>query len=260
MTTVLKVSEIFGPTLQGEGPSAGAPCFFLRLAECNLTCNWCDTPYTWAFTPAKAAKHKLQHVWSRDEQIRRMSVEAIWSEIWPLRQMTTTYAYRNSPLLVISGGEPLLQQEQLRDLLVGDLESNWRFEIETAGTLRPNPALVTWAKSRKLRFNVSPKLESSGNVLRVRRNEQALQELAQLPGTAFKFVVTAEACARDLAEIDEIVHSCGISLENVYLMPEGQDPQKIITGMQRLAPLVIERGYKLTTRLHTLIWNDERGR
>ena len=43
----LAVSEIFGPTLQGEGPSSGRRAMFLRLAGCNLSCSWCDTAYTW---------------------------------------------------------------------------------------------------------------------------------------------------------------------------------------------------------------------
>ena len=41
----MKVNEIFGPTIQGEGRSAGMPTMFVRLSGCNLACIWCDTPY-----------------------------------------------------------------------------------------------------------------------------------------------------------------------------------------------------------------------
>src|SRR4029450_7825218 len=43
----LVVSEVFGPTFQGEGPSVGRRAGFVRLGRCNLDCSWCDTPYTW---------------------------------------------------------------------------------------------------------------------------------------------------------------------------------------------------------------------
>ncbi len=43
----LLISEVFGPTLQGEGPSAGQAAAFVRLGACNLSCAWCDTAYTW---------------------------------------------------------------------------------------------------------------------------------------------------------------------------------------------------------------------
>ncbi|HHK7228110.1 TPA: hypothetical protein ACQXLV_002143, partial [Streptococcus pneumoniae] len=42
----LPVSEVFGPTIQGEGPHAGRTCHFIRLGGCNLSCSWCDTPYS----------------------------------------------------------------------------------------------------------------------------------------------------------------------------------------------------------------------
>src|SRR5687768_9454687 len=94
--TELVVSEVFGPTWQGEGPSLGRRAGFVRLGRCNLACSWCDTPYTWdwdRFDPAV--------------ELTRMSVDAIADRI----------ASMEVPLVVITGGEPLLQQSHLAPLL-----------------------------------------------------------------------------------------------------------------------------------------------
>jgi len=44
---LIRINEIFGPTFQGEGQTIGKLSEFVRVSGCNLTCSWCDTPYTW---------------------------------------------------------------------------------------------------------------------------------------------------------------------------------------------------------------------
>ena len=45
MTACIRISEIFGPTIQGEGPLIGRPSIFVRTGGCDYRCNWCDTLY-----------------------------------------------------------------------------------------------------------------------------------------------------------------------------------------------------------------------
>ena len=45
MKDVIRVSEIFGPTIQGEGPLIGHPTVFVRTGGCDYRCSWCDTLY-----------------------------------------------------------------------------------------------------------------------------------------------------------------------------------------------------------------------
>ena len=153
-------------------------------------------------------------------------------------------------MVVVTGGEPLLQQRHLPPLLRGAKARRWRVEVETSGTIAPQlePALVD-------QFNVSPKLANSGN-RRARRYRPDVLRCFQGTGRAvFKFVVRAEP---DLAEVDAMVRDC--RLDPVYVMPEGTDAATVSERMRDLADPVLARGWNLTPRLHVLLWGDERGR
>src|SRR5260221_7769924 len=45
VTKRIRISEIFGPTVQGEGPLIGRPTVFVRTGGCDFRCSWCDTLY-----------------------------------------------------------------------------------------------------------------------------------------------------------------------------------------------------------------------
>lgn len=222
----LVVSELFGPTLQGEGPGQGEPVMFLRLGGCNLRCLWCDTPYTW-----DAARFDL-----RTELATRPTTDVL-AEILaaPVKR------------LVVSGGEPLLQQGPLAWLIDELHAHDWHVEIETAGTVAPVPEL------RPDRFVVSPKLASSGNDPDKRRAPEALAELVARHGTVLKFVVASQA---DLDEVDALV---GLQPDaEVWLMPEGSTAAAVLAGLQHLAPHAIARNWRLSSRLHVLVWGNRR--
>src|SRR5512139_1018185 len=109
--------EIFY-SIQGEGANIGRPAVFLRLGLCNLHCSWCDTRYTWdwqSFNP--------------QEQLLEISCEEAAREILK----------HNCRYVVITGGEPLIQQEQLRPLCEDLKSRGFDIEFETNGTLVPNP-------------------------------------------------------------------------------------------------------------------------
>jgi 7-carboxy-7-deazaguanine synthase len=229
-SAMLTVCEVFGPTFQGEGPSAGTRAFFLRLSGCNLDCGWCDTPYTWDWTR-----------YDRAEQIRKMTVEQVLE--WALDQ--------DAELMVITGGEPLLQQRRLLPVTAALARAGWRVEIETNGTVAPEDALVETATA----FNVSPKLANSGIPERRRIRPQTLTRLATTGRSVFKFVVTGPG---DLNEVDELAGRFG--MHPVWIMPEGTDPDTVLAGLRELAEPVLARGWNLGNRLHILVWWDERGR
>jgi 7-cyano-7-deazaguanosine (preQ0) biosynthesis protein QueE len=221
------VNEIFGPTIQGEGPSMGRRCGFVRLGKCNLACSFCDTPFTWRWTDHDPAVEL--HDVETDEILGRLDAMDI-------------------DMVVITGGEPLLQQRDLEGL-VGALrrDRTWRVEVETAGTIAPTLEIDQW--------NVSPKLGNSGNPTDRRYKPDVLRAFENTGVAAFKFVVAALS---DVAEVEAVVRECGLT--NVWLMPEGRDAGTITDRLAWITPAAIERGWNATTRLHILIWGDERGR
>ena len=225
----LVVSEVFGPTWQGEGPSLGRRAGFVRLGRCNLACTFCDTPYTWRWTDHDPAV-----------ELRTAAVDDVVTELLVMEV----------PLVVVTGGEPLLQQSHLPPLLRPLRARGIDIEIETAGTLAPTPEIVELVT----RFNVSPKLANSGNDLERRRRPEVLQALQATGRAAFKFVALDAA---DLDEIQELVDANGLT--DIWVMPEGTDAETIVTRSRALIDPVQERGWNLTTRLHVLLWGDRRG-
>src|SRR5450432_4049110 len=131
----LKLSEIF-ESLQGEGVSTGSPTMFVRLAQCNLHCTWCDTKYTWDFDR-----------YNYDEEVRELGAEDV------ARSVNASTTRR----LVLTGGEPLLQQRALAAFFEA-LAPDIVVEVETNGTIPPTPETL----ARVNHWNVSPKLRNAG--------------------------------------------------------------------------------------------------
>lgn len=233
----LVVSEVFGPTIAGEGPSTGRLCGFIRLGGCNLHCVWCDTAYTW-----DASRYDL-----RREMARR-----------PIPDVLAQVRAYGVPLVVVSGGEPLLHQGQAgwRALLDGLGRLGVDVEVETNGTQAP----TSHTSRHVTRFNVSPKLVHAGDPAHARLSRGALEEFthhARRGRAVFKFVCRDTA---DIPEVAGIVKAYNIPAASVWVMPCGDTPDTVLAGTRELAGPVIAAGWNLTTRLHTLIWASERGR
>ncbi len=223
--------EIFH-SIQGEGASAGRPSVFLRLATCNLACSWCDTKYTWD--------------WERyDPREQIVSLDA--SDI---RLRLESLPCRN---LVVTGGEPMLQQSELGPLALSLSDGGWTIEVETNGTVAPNAEMAAAVSQ----WNVSPKTANSGNGADRREDSDALRAFARLPVSYFKFVVTEPG---DVDEVAGVVERHGLPRDRVLLMPEGTTPDAIHERGDWVAEQCVRRGYRFTTRLHIALWGDERGR
>ena len=131
---------------------------------------------------------------------------------------------------------------------------DYTFEIETAGTLAPtidmqHPRFV-------IQWNVSPKLAHSDNSEEKRFVPEVLAVFNALDAN-FKFVVQQES---DLEEVAWIVTQVEIPNNKVFIMPEGTKVKTINYHGQIIANKVLEYGWNFTTRLHVILWGDERGK
>lgn len=230
----LVLSEVFGPTIQGEGPSTGRRCSFIRLGGCNLSCSWCDQPETW-----DATRYDLRATLTRTpvgDIVRR--------------------ALEGAPgLVVISGGEPLLHQHQpgWSDLLTALFTAGVEVEVETNGTIPPTASTI----ERVTRFNCSPKLAHAGDTGSKRINGKALAVLRWSGRVAFKFVCQG---LEDLEEVARFSRDHNIPERLVWIMPEGTTTPELNERLALLADPAICAGYNLTNRLHVALWGTEKGR
>ncbi len=230
--------EIFA-SLQGEGPSQGRPCAFIRLSRCNLACVWCDTPYTWHFE-GDNRPHRGGETYAREANQVALSEAEAAERIAALGQ----------DRLVVTGGEPLMQGAALARLLA--LLPGVRVEVETNGTVAPHPAL----DSQVAQYNVSPKLPHSGNPASLALPPERLAAWAADPRAAFKFVISEPG---DVDEVIGLAEAYAIPRERIWLMAEGTDAATLDARERWLGPLCIANGFTLSDRQHIRLFGDTRG-
>ena len=225
------VNEIFGPTIQGEGPHTGQQVSFFRVAGCNLSCVWCDTPYSWDWER-----------FDRNEESHKTTVTDVAEALTQL----------GASRIVMTGGEPMGQQKNIP--LLYQL-TGMKIDVETNGTIMPKDETIEAVDL----FCVSPKLAHAGDPENLRLKPEVLAKFAELSrvGKAFfKFVAEKE---EDFEEIETFIKAGDIPQEAVWIMPEGFTAERHLANLRKLADKVIERGWNLTSRIHVLIWDTERG-
>jgi len=224
------LSEVFGPTIAGEGPSMGRLAGFVRLGLCNEHCSWCDTPYTWDWTGRNGV------MYSRADLLR-VTPDEIAAKV---RAM-------NVPLVVITGGEPMLQPltPLARELAGHDIE------VETNGTRPPTDelALLAW-------FNVSPKLANSGQDEAKTIRPDVLRRFHETGKARFKWVCCT---VEDVEHVVALNEQIGLPAGATWIMPEGATRWARRANSQQIVETSIRYGFNVSGRLHVEWWGNERG-
>ena len=226
----MQVNEIF-KSIQGEGPNFGKPAIFLRTAQCNLKCTWCDTKYTWDWKNYDFSK-----------EVKEMTIDEVKDAITELEIKH----------LVITGGEPLLQQDDLADLL-SFLKPDFYVEVETNCTILPNKMLTDLIDQ----WNVSPKTKNSGNPLELCENNECYYFFANQENAFFKYVVEDET---DIPEIKKFVTKYKIPEKRVQLMTQASTKEEISMREKSISKLAKSHNFVFSPRLHVAMWGSQRGK
>jgi 7-carboxy-7-deazaguanine synthase len=223
------ITEIF-KSIQGEGTRAGLPCIFVRLTGCNLRCTWCDTAY--AFHGGK--KMSVEEVLARVDELAGRAAEMAGSQA-------------AVPLVELTGGEPLLQEE-IYPLAEKLLAAKYAVMIETSGEH------FIGRLPREMVKIVDVKCPDSGEADTFEMlNLEALSENDEV-----KFVLSTR---RDYEFAREFTLQHGLAgrVKQVLFSPVFEDPQGKWPGLEprELVEWILADGLpvRLGLQLHKFIWD-----
>ena len=238
-TAEIRISEIFGPTIQGEGAVIGTPTVFVRTGGCDYRCSWCDSLH--------AVDADFRDQWAP------MTPDAVWAKVTELSG--------GVPLMVtLSGGNPAIQP--LGGLIDLGHRAGYRFALETQGSVAKS-----WFRDLDV-LVLSPKPPSSGMKPDWTAFDACLTAAGR-PETILKIVVFDEADYRFARESTARYPDLP-----VYLQPGNHTPPPVQAedapvdqqGLNDKMLWLIDRvtqdrwyGVRVLPQLHVLLWGNKRG-
>ena len=241
MTKRIRISEIFGPTIQGEGPLIGRSTVFVRTGGCDYRCAWCDTLY------AVLPEH-------RDDWVPMTPAE-ITARVNELSG--------DKPVLVsLSGGNPALQP--LAPLIALGRERGHGFALETQGSIsQPWFAELDW-------LILSPKPPSAGMATDWHVFEACLAAARGRPRCVLKIVVFDDPDYRYAQAVAARYPGVPVYLQvgnpapsaGGGLLPAEADIDDLLQRLRWLVGKVTaDRWFAATVlpQLHVLAWGNKRG-
>jgi organic radical activating enzyme len=224
----LRVQEVF-PTIQGEGPFAGIPSVFVRLAGCNLACWFCDTDF----------ESNIDNIVSVDHVV----------------ELVVAYIKgTGTRLVVLTGGEPYRQN--IDSLIVLLTEHGYHVQVETAGTIfrEPPVRISVFHDEPGMSIVVSPK---TGRI-----DKRFLPYVS-----ALKYIVRADELAEydGLPIMSTQAHSRGEqrvlqrpwvaeTIPVVYLQPMDEpDPSATAKNVRAAVDSCMKHGHRLSIQMHKAV-------
>jgi 7-carboxy-7-deazaguanine synthase len=227
------ITEIF-KSIQGEGTRAGLPCIFVRLTGCNLRCTWCDTAYAFH----GGTKMSVAEVAARVDQLAGRI---------PGDTPGPSSSIVAVPLVELTGGEPLLQEE-IYPLAQQLLASGYTVMIETSGErfLDKLPREVIKIVDVKCPDSGEPHTFEMHNLEALSKNDE------------IKFVLSTR---RDYEFAREFTtqHNLCERVHQVLFSPVFEGPERKWPGLEprKLVEWILEDSLpvRLALQLHKFVWD-----
>jgi len=208
-------------TISGEAPIIGYPVYLIRFSGCNLNCSYCDTKY----------KDEINFKFTEDELID------------DINNIIKVNPYLN---VLLTGGEPLLEERQDKILNIIKKFKKINFYIETNGSIK-----IKNFKLNNIFYVIDWKAPSSNNENFIIENLRYMRKT----NDCIKFVVSKE----DLNWLLEKINFLKENFNEIPLFVSGQTGR---INLEELSNFIIKNKLplKLSIQLHKIIWPDrERG-
>lgn len=225
------ISEIFGPTIHGEGQLIGRPTVFVRVGGCDYRCTWCDS--------AESVKPQYRPMW------KRLNTEEIFNAIKTLTD--------GQPILVtLSGGNPAMYD--FAELIALGHAEGFRFAMETQGSIcKPYFADLDY-------LTISPKPPSSRTLF---DPIKLAESLSAHPSPTLKIVIADEKDYKFAKRLHKKYPDIPMTLQPCNLQAnEGNAAD--LDELKKQLEWLIERtqadGFyqvNLLPQLHVLLWNNQ---
>lgn len=238
---MIPVAEIFGPTIQGEGPNSGIKTIFLRVVGCDFKCAWCDSKFAW----------------KPDGKTKYYDFNELAEEL--IKKCKET----NTANVILTGGNPCLYN--FEKIIKKLKDNNISVDVETQGSKLP-----LWL----LELNniiISPKAPSSKQPDVYETIKNWLEEQKPKNKIAIKIPIFNEEdfeFSKKYYDLVEDFRNKNINIElylnvgNTNVYEEGDISKRILKDYEELIEKVMNCEMKrvyVMPQIHTLVWGNRSG-
>lgn len=238
-------------SIQGEGKFSGNLAVFVRFAGCNFVCKG------FGVSAKKNGKNllgcdTLKAVFTQEfkEHYENLNAKALFERVIKLK-------HNFSPIIVITGGEPLIHHKNTEFIafIQALQENNLEVHFESNGSIMLD--FEKYPLYKNCVFALSVKLANSGVLKEKRLNFKALAAFKKYAKTSFyKFVLEGKNLEQSHKEIQEIIKAVP---NEVFCMPMGENEKKLSLNAKKIASFCVKNGYNYSDRTHIRLWGTKEG-